>query len=35
VPFIEQDTLMYPHIETIRQLVAQRRLQDAVMEAVG
>jgi histidine ammonia-lyase len=35
VPFIEQDTLMYPHIETVRQLVAQRRLHDVVMQAIG
>jgi histidine ammonia-lyase len=35
VPFIDKDTLMYPHIEIIRQLVAQRRLHDVVMEAVG
>jgi histidine ammonia-lyase len=35
VPFIDKDTLMYPHIETVRQLVAQRKLHNVVMEAVG
>jgi histidine ammonia-lyase len=35
VPFIEQDTLMYPYIETIRKMVAEGSLYRAVREAIA
>jgi histidine ammonia-lyase len=35
VPFIEQDTLMYPYIETIRKMVAEGTLSQAAREAIA
>ncbi len=35
VPFIEADTVMYPHIEAVRQLVADGSLVEAVSQAVA
>jgi len=35
VPFIEQDTLMYPYIEKIRKLVAGGSLYQAVRDAIA
>jgi histidine ammonia-lyase len=32
VPFLEQDAVMYPHIEAVRELIASGRLAAAVME---
>jgi len=34
VPFLEQDAVMYPHIEAIRQLVARRELMRAVKDVL-
>ncbi|MEA3335259.1 MAG: histidine ammonia-lyase [Chloroflexota bacterium] len=34
VPFLEQDAVMYPHIEASRRLVAEGRLQAAVRDAL-
>jgi histidine ammonia-lyase len=35
VPFLEQDAVMYPYIEAVRQLIASGALMDAVHEALA
>ena len=35
LPFFETDTVMYPHIETVRQLVATGKLVKATNKAVA
>jgi len=35
VPFLESDSVMYPHIEAVHELVASGRLAEAVREAIG
>lgn len=35
VPFLAEDTVMYPHIEIIRELVSNGTLRAAVLEAIG